>query len=191
MTQFLCNSQNKCGNLVMVKNEQEGFHCHYKKLSNPRISSNFTVVSCKFNHTEENKIYEVASIMKINALSGEFQLESYYIKGAQAYERYEKSDHQYVANLVVNQKAQIYRKWINDTYYPPLPVDPSPVNPSPVDPSPVNPSPVDPSPIDPSPSPVDPKSDGLGAGIIILIIVICLLVVGGAGFAVWKFYSRK
>ncbi len=101
-----------------------------------------------------------------------------------------------MANLVFNQKAQIYRKWINDTYYPPTPVDPSPVEPSrvnpiPVDSSQVNPSPVDPSQVNPSPSPVDPKSDGLEAEIIILIIVYYLFVVGGAAFAVWKFYLRK
>jgi hypothetical protein len=185
MTQFLCNSQNECGNLEMVKNEKEGFHCYYKVISNQKISSNFTFVICKFNHTEENKIYEVASSQRINALSGEWEGDSYYIKRNQVYEKYAKSDHQFVPNLVVNQFALKYRKWINDTYYP----QPSPGSPSPVDP--VEPSEKSPSPVDPSPSPDVPSSQGLSAGVIILIIILCLAVIGGAGFAVWKFYFKK
>jgi hypothetical protein len=174
MTQFLCNSQNKCGNLEMVMNEKEGFHCFYKLISNQIISSNFTFVICRFNHSEENKIYEVTSSKRINSLTGEWEGNSYYFKRDEVYEKFDKSDHQYIPNMVVNRFASNYRKWINDAYPP---------NSSPVDPSQI--SPINPSQNDPE------DSRSLGAGVILLIVVICLAALASGAYAIWKFYFKK
>jgi hypothetical protein len=193
-TSFLCKEFSDCGKIEIVV--QEGVHCRYKSRPNNKLNQNDTtnnnILTCYFNSTDKNKVYELTQVLKVDNSTGVINNQVFYIRGNESYERFDKNGEIYNSNIQINSIAKSFRKFINDTYYPvtPSPVDPSPI---PVDPSPspVNPSP---SPVGPSPSPVDPKPDkntGLSNFVIFLIVIISLSIVVGSGYLICRYKFKR
>lgn len=185
-TSFLCKEYSDCEKIDMVT--KEGVHCRYKSRPNNILNINDTInntiLTCYFNSTNKNKVYELTQIQKLDNTTGDIKDQSFYLSGNSNYERFDKNEESYIANIQTNSISKSYRKFINDTYYPakPSPVDPSP---SPVDPSP--------SPVNPSPSPVDPKPEKSGSSgfVIFIIVVLSFSILACVGYLIWKYKSRR